>query len=321
MYFSWVSAVPAITLLALPTWSVWISFEYRTRQCFWMKLCPKALPWSRLGWGSGPSCELLVTWEVTLARFALHSSSSAPSCLPHARSASWVSAAVRRGLPRPLPSNAGGRLCAHTPSKSGARGAARSGRMQVAGVGVCSRWRWCWVTANQDDFLLPRAGPSWAALRASHRWDRFSVLTRCRDVRQAVGRSGWNGVTSSSLPWQDGGDGRGVSCTPSLLSRWGVFGGTWCVVILWEAGSLRLDPFCTLNTDQSYTLLYRSSKFVPELFIFLLFKPYSYECSMWSGPWRRKLILSQFNVRYSAYFKPSVYKMFSLFLLPWQAGL
>lgn len=39
---------------------------------------------------------------------------------------------------------------------------------------------------------------------------------------------------------------------------------------------------------------------------------------MWSGLWRKGLIPSQFNVRYSVYFKSAVCKMVNLFLIPWQ---
>lgn len=64
LYSAWVSAVPVITLLTLLTWSVFIPLRYLTRQCFWMKLCPKALPRSRLCKDIRPSRELCVIHKV-----------------------------------------------------------------------------------------------------------------------------------------------------------------------------------------------------------------------------------------------------------------
>lgn len=56
MYFAWMSAVPV---------NFCISLAYCTRRCFWMKLCPKALPCSLLGWVSG----LCVTQGIAPASF------------------------------------------------------------------------------------------------------------------------------------------------------------------------------------------------------------------------------------------------------------
>lgn len=61
---------------------------------------------------------------------------------------------------------------------------------------MCSCSQSCRVTANQGGFLLPRTGPS-AGL--------FPVLARCQDVQRALGRSGWDEVTSS-VPCQNGSD-------------------------------------------------------------------------------------------------------------------
>lgn len=165
--------------------------------------------------------------------------------------------------------------------------------MQVVGVGACNRSQSCWVTANQDGFLLPRAGPSWKVLWTQCRLDHFSVLACCQDVQRAFGWSRWDEVTSS-VPCQNGSDEHVPSqCVRSQLpERFGGIGSSWCVVILWGASSLCSDVFLTPNTDQSYMLVYTSSKFVPGVFILQLFKPYSYEWLMWSGLWRRKFSLS-----------------------------
>lgn len=66
----------------------------------------------------------------------------------------------------------------------------------MVGVGVCSCSQSCWVTANQGGFLLPRTGPSAGLL---------PVRACCRDVQRALGRGGWDEVTSS-LPCQNGSD-------------------------------------------------------------------------------------------------------------------
>lgn len=191
--------------------------------------------------------------------------------------------------------------------------------MQVVGVGVCNCSQLCWVTANQNGFLLPRTGPSWEVLWTQCRLDCFSVLACCWDVQRALGWSGWDEVTSS-VPCQNRSDENLPSqCMRSQLSaRFSGTGSSWCVVILWRASSLCSDLFLPQNDDQSYMLVYTSSKFLPGIFILQLFKPYYCEWSVWSGFWRRKLILSQFNVRYSVYFKSAVYKMVTLLLTPWQ---
>lgn len=77
-----------------------------------------------------------------------------------------------------------------------------------------------------------------------------------------------------------------------LPERFGGTGSAWCAVIFWGGSSLCPDLFLTPNTDQSYMLVYTSSEFTSGIFILLLFKPYSYEWSVWSGLWRRKFYLS-----------------------------
>lgn len=102
--------------------------------------------------------------------------------------------------------------------------------------------------------------------------------------------------------------------------------GALCMVALavlgvlssWGVGSLCSDLFLTLSIARSCMLVYTSSKLVPGIFILQLFKAYFYDWSVWNGLWRRKLILSLFNVRFSVYFKSVVYKMINLLLIPWQ---
>lgn len=66
----------------------------------------------------------------------------------------------------------------------------------MVGVGGCSCSQWCWVTANQGGFLLPRTGPGAGP---------FPVLACSQDVPRALGRRGWDEVTSSA-PCQNGSD-------------------------------------------------------------------------------------------------------------------
>lgn len=95
--------------------------------CFWLRLCPKTLPCSLLGWDAGPSNELWVTHEefplqvlLVLTQFS--------SFMPH--SMLWVRAAVCRDLPCSLPRSTEG-SCAHTQSKTRSRNAAHSGRINT----------------------------------------------------------------------------------------------------------------------------------------------------------------------------------------------
>lgn len=119
LYSAQVSALPVITLLMLLTWSVCISLRYLTRQCSCMRLCPKALPRSRLGGGIGPSCEQCdregsQAWEWPLQ--LLPCAWEAPSCHHTAHHARWFSATIRTGLP--FPAALGWWICAHTASQS-----------------------------------------------------------------------------------------------------------------------------------------------------------------------------------------------------------
>lgn len=182
--------------------------------------------------------------------------------------------------------------------------------MQVVGVGVCNRSQLCWVTANQDGFLLPRTGPSWEVLWTQCCLDCFSVLTCCWDVQRALGWSGWDEVTSS-VPCQNGSDENLPSqCMRSQLpARFGGTGSSWCVVILWRASSLCSDLFLTLNDDQSYMFVYTSSKLLPGVFILQLFKPYSCEWSVWSGLCLSSMLgilytLNQLYIKWSPSFSP-----------------
>lgn len=83
VYSAQVSAHAVLTLLMLLTWSACISLMSLTRQCFWGKLYPKALPHSWLGGGIGPSCEQgdregSQAWEWPLQ--VLPCTWEAPSC-------------------------------------------------------------------------------------------------------------------------------------------------------------------------------------------------------------------------------------------------
>lgn len=255
---------PCDDMLTLLTWSVPILSRYLTRQCFWMKLCPKAPPCSRLGRGIRPSCELYVIQKVhnpriSLASFAERLRSSAPSCLCIAHSTSWFSAAIRMGLPHPLPAVLGSRVCARTVSESRAE-------VQLAWVGC--RW-WEWECALAGGVTLTKAASSAHAQGSAEQcWERraawVAFLASSRDVQRALGRSGWDEVTSS-VPRQYGSDEHLPSqgMRSQHPERFGGTGGSWCVVILWGASSLCSDLFFTPTTDQSYMLVYPDSRFVP----------------------------------------------------------
>lgn len=98
--------------------------------CFWMRLCPKALPCSLLGWDAASSNELSVTHEE-LPLQALLVLTQFNSFLPH--STLWVRATVRRGLSCPVPTSTEGG-CAHIQPKTRSRDVAHSGHINTVGA-------------------------------------------------------------------------------------------------------------------------------------------------------------------------------------------